>query len=162
MYASRDLAPMGQQDNLPHRCQAGVTVQPAKGQGKPKVASTHDLRRNGAERLALAWSSRAGDSGVPKACRRRDNAEKLLRWVRVQEAAGIIPQAVGCTEVHCQVKSVVSPRALGRIDPNPWFRRPVLYPIELRTRILIHANRWLWCLQGRFLATLILHRVVRP
>ncbi len=68
---------------------AGVIVQAAKGEGKPKFASAHDLRRSCAERLANAG---VPEREVAKVLRHADveTTRKYYAPGTVQESAGII------------------------------------------------------------------------
>ncbi len=78
-------------------CKAGVIVRPAAGNGKPKFASAHDLRRTCAERLMSA--------GVPEREVSRVLRHASIETTRrhyapgnVQQAAGVIREALGCTQ----------------------------------------------------------------
>jgi integrase len=68
---------------------AGVIVQPAKGDGKPKFASAHDLRRSCAERMA---SVGVPEREVAKVLRHADvsTTRRFYAPGTVQESAGII------------------------------------------------------------------------
>jgi integrase len=68
---------------------AGVIVQSAKGAGKPKFASAHDLRRSCAERLATAG---VPEREIAKILRHSDVAttRKFYAPGTVQQSAGII------------------------------------------------------------------------
>ena len=68
---------------------AGVVVQPAKGDGKPKFVSAHDLRRSCAERLASAG---VPEREIAKVLRHADveTTRKFYAPGTVQDSAGII------------------------------------------------------------------------
>jgi integrase len=70
---------------------AGVIVQPAKGDGKPKFVSAHDLRQSCAERLA---SASVPEREIAKVLRHADveTTRKFYAPGTVQDSAGIIRQ----------------------------------------------------------------------
>ena len=89
-WVSRVLSKIGER--------AGVIVEPAKGSGKPKYASAHDLRRACAERLL--------DAGVPERDVARVMRHASIETTRrhyapgnVQKSAAVLRERLG-TEVY--------------------------------------------------------------
>jgi integrase len=76
---------------------AGVIVQPAKGKGKPKFASAHDLRRSCAERLVEAG---VPEREVSRVLRHSDVATTRRFYApgTVQKSAGILEPATPGSE----------------------------------------------------------------
>lgn len=61
-----------------------------------------------------------------------------LAGVRLNSIPGLKFCTGFCTQVDLNSRKSSTPG--GTRTPNPWFRRPMLYPIELRTHALEHSS----------------------